>query len=93
MEFKLKSGRKLKIKDVSLDDRDTMLDGVSYKFDKDGNTTGMEAMHSTITKWIRMGIDGDTSDEVLKTFTMEERTETFLKIQGAIVMGEEKASS
>ena len=93
MEFKLKSGRKLKLKDVSLDDRDAMLDGVSYKFDKDGNTTGIEAMHSTITKWIRMGIDGDTSDEVLKTFTMEERTETFLKMQGAIVMGEEKASS
>ena len=30
MEFKLKSGKKIKLKDVSIDERDEMLDSVQY---------------------------------------------------------------
>ena len=92
MEFKLKSGRKLKLKDVSLDDRDAMLDGVEYQTDSNGKIIGVSMMNSTITKWLRLGLDGDTSDKTLKTFSFEERTEAFLKMQENIMMGEEKAS-
>ena len=92
MEFKLKSGRKLKLKDVTLDERDAMLDGVEYEYLESGEVKGIKTMHSTITKFLRLGLDGDTSDEFLKGFTFEERTETFLKIQSGILMGEENAS-
>ena len=30
MEIKLKGGKKLKIKDISIDERDSLLDSVSY---------------------------------------------------------------
>ena len=81
MEIKLKSGLKVKIKDVSLDERDEMLDGVQYEVDAKGTPTGMKMMHSTTTKWLRMGLDGDTSDKFLKSLTFDERTEIFLKMQ------------
>ena len=93
MDIKLKSGRKLKLKDVSLDERDEMLDGVEYETGDDGKIKGMRMMHSTITKWLRIGLDGDTSDKFLKKLSFEDRTEIFLKIQEDLLVGEEKASS
>jgi hypothetical protein len=48
--------------------------------------------NSTITKWIRTGLDGDTSDEFLKTLSMGDRTDIFLALQEYILVGEEKAS-
>ena len=92
MNLKLKSGLKLKLKDVSLDERDEMLDGVQYETNKDGKVQGMKMMHSTITKWLRIALEGDTSDEFLKKLSFEDRTEVFLKIQETLLMGEEKAS-
>ena len=93
MEFKLKSGRKLKLKDVSLDDRDELLDSVTYETNEDGSVSGVKMMNTTITKWLRLGLDGDTSDEFLKKLSFEDRTEVFLKMQDHIMMGEEKASN
>ena len=37
MEVKLKSGRKLKLKDISLDERDALLDAVEYTYKDDGS--------------------------------------------------------
>ena len=55
MEFKLKSKlSKIKLKDVSIDERDEMLDSVEYQYDAKGNPKGMKMMNSTITKWIRL---------------------------------------
>ena len=42
MEIKLKSGRKLKLKDVSIDERDEMLDAIEYEWDADGNPLKMK---------------------------------------------------
>jgi|TARA_R110000824_G_scaffold140305_2_gene306103 hypothetical protein len=92
MEFKLKSGKKIKLKDVSIDERDEMLDSVEYQYDAKGNPKGMKMMNSTITKWIRLSVDGDTSDEFLKTLTIEDRTEIFIKMQEYLLVGEKKAS-
>ena len=49
-------------------------------------------MNTTVTKWLRTGIDGDTSDKFLKTLTFEERVEIFTKMQESIMVGEGKAS-
>ena len=92
MEIKLDSGRKLKLKDVSLDERDELLDSVEYQFDKKGKVQNVKMMNTTITKWLRLGLDGDTSDDFLKSLTFEERTEIFLKMQDGILVGGGKAS-
>ena len=92
MEFKLESGSKIKLKDVSIDERDEMLDSVEYQYYAKGNPKGMKMMNSTITKWLRLCIDGDTSDEFLKTLTLKDRTDIFVKMQEYLLVGEEKAS-
>jgi hypothetical protein len=48
--------------------------------------------HSTITKWLRFGLEGDTSDDLLKTFTFDERAEVFQKMLPNLFVGEGKAS-
>ena len=92
MEFKLESGKKIKLKDVSIDERDEMLDSVEYQYDQKGNPKGMKMMNTTMTKWIRVGVDGDTSDKFLKTLSLEDRTEIFIKMQEYLLVGEKKAS-
>jgi len=93
MEIKLKSGRKIKINtNISLDDRDSLLDGIKYQVDKDGNVSGFECMNATVTKWLRLGLDGGNSDEELIKWSIEERTDAFLKIQKELTLGEGKAS-
>ena len=57
-----------------------------------GNPKGMKMMNSTITKWLRLSIDGDTSDEFLKTLTLQDRTDVFVKMQEYLLVGEKKAS-
>ena len=82
MEIKLKSGMKIKLKDVSIDERDEMLDAVEYDYTKDGEVLGVKMMHSTMTKWIRIGVDGDTSDKFLKKLTLQDRIEIFNVAKG-----------
>ena len=92
MEMKLKSGKKIKLKDVSIDERDEMLDSVEYQYDEKGSPKGMKMMNTTMTKWIRVGVDGDTSDKFLKSLTLSDRTEIFIKMQEYLMVGEEKAA-
>ena len=92
MEFKLKSGQKIKLKDVSIDEKDAMLDAVEYEFKENGDVQGVKMMHSTMTKWIRIGVDGDTSDEFLKKLSLQDKIDIFTKIQNLYLVGEEKAS-
>ena len=92
-KLKLKTGREINIKDVSLDDRDIMLDSVEYVYDDKGNVSGVKMMHSTITKWLRHGLNGQASDEFILGLSFEERTEIFLKMQEKLLTGEGNASS
>ena len=92
MEFKLKSGQKIKLKDVSIDEKDAMLDAVEYEFKENGDVQGVKMMHSTMTKWIRIGVDGDTSDEFLKKLSLQDKIDIFTKMQNLYLVGEEKAS-
>ena len=92
-KIKLKSGREVDIKDISLDERDEMLDSVEYVYDDKGNVNGVKMMHSTITKWLRFGLNGKADDEYILGLTFEERTEILLKMQDKLLMGEGTASS
>ena len=91
MEIKLKSGRKVKVKNITLDERDSLMDSIKYN-SVDGKIEGVQMMHSTMTQWMRTCIDGDTSDKTLMDFTLEEKTELFVELQNKFILGEGKAS-
>tara|TARA_R100000700_G_C3157447_1_gene134350 strand:- start:1021 stop:1320 length:300 start_codon:yes stop_codon:yes gene_type:complete len=91
-EVKLKNGKKVKLKELSLDDRDFLLDNTQYVMDK-GEIQEVKMMHSTLTKYLRTGIDGDTSDKTLMKMSFEDRVEIFKAIQGNMLLGEENPSS
>ena len=91
-EVKLKDGKKVKLKELSLDDRDFLLDNTQYVMDK-GEIQEVKMMHSTLTKYLRTGIDGDTSDKTLMKMPFEDRVEIFKAIQGNMLLGEENPSS
>ena len=91
MEIKLKGGKSLKVKNVTLDERDELLDAVKYSYNSKGDIQGVDMMHSTITKWIRTCIE-DSTDEFIMSLSIEDKTEIFSKLQESLIMGEGKAS-
>ena len=91
MEIKLKGGKKLKVKNISLDERDQLLDSVDYQYNEDGSSRGVKMMHSTMTKWLRTCLE-DSSDETIISFSLEDRTKIFTELQGLFFKGEGKAS-
>ena len=92
-KIKLTTGREIGIKDISLDERDEMLDSVEYVHNDKGDITGVKMMHSTITKWLRFGLNGKADDKYILGLTFEERTEIFLKMQEKLLTGEGNASN
>ena len=92
MEIKLEGGRKLKVKNITLDERDELLDSVSYEYNNDGSVRGVKMMYSTMTKWMRTCIDGDTSDKFLMGLSLDDKTQIFTKLQEMFFVGEGKAS-
>ena len=92
MDIKLKSGKKVKIKDISLDERDGMLDSLEMDYTKEGENTVIKAPHSTMTKWFRLALEEGSSDEFILSLKMEERTEIFTKLMSMVMVGEENAS-
>lgn len=90
---KLENGKTIKLKELTIDERDELLDGCKFTTDENGGIGGMEAPHSTMTKFIRLGVDGDTSDKFLKTLTFTDRTNIFTVMQKDMLgTGEDKPS-
>jgi len=91
MKVKLESGKEIELKDLSVDERDELLDSVKY--DMDGDSVKVKMMHSTMTKFIRIGLKGNITDKFLKELSFADKTEIFNKIQNECMnLGEEKAS-
>ena len=91
MKVKLESGREVELKDLSVDERDELLDSIQY--DNDGDNIKVKMMHSTMTKFIRIGVKGNITDKFLKELSFADKTEIFTKIQNECMnLGEEKAS-
>ena len=91
MEIKLEDKRVIKIKELTIDERDELLDACKFTQDDKG-ISGMEAPHSTMTKFIRIGVDGDTSDDFLKSLTFADRTQIFVEMQKGMLEGEKTPS-
>jgi len=91
MKVKLESVREVELKELSIDERDELLDSVEY--DMDGDSVKVKMMHSTMTKFIRIGLKGNITDKFLKELSFADKTEIFNKIQNECMnLGEEKAS-
>ena len=91
MKVKLESGKEVELKELSVDERDELLDSVEY--DTNGDNIKVKMMHSTMTKFIRIGAKGKITDEFLKGLSFADKTELFTKIQNDCMnLGEEKAS-
>ena len=93
MEVKISKKRSVKLKDLTVDESDELLDLVFGKLQEDGEGGyKMEAPNSTMTKFIRIGVDGDTSDDFIKTLSMTDRTTIFTEMQKVLGEGEGKPS-
>lgn len=92
MEFKTKSGKKVKFKDVSIDQRDELLDTLEYSYKENGDFKNIKMINTTMTKWMRIGLEGDITDDFLRTLSMQDRTEIFISMQEHLMLGEENAS-
>tara|TARA_R110002020_G_scaffold264219_4_gene478954 strand:+ start:94 stop:372 length:279 start_codon:yes stop_codon:yes gene_type:complete len=91
MKIKLESGREVELKELSVDERDELMDSVDY--DMEGESIKLKMMHSTMTKFIRIGVKDKVTDDFLKGLNFSEKTEIFTKIQDDCMnLGEEKAS-
>ena len=91
MKITLKSGNSYKLKSLSVDERDELLDSISYKT-KDGEIK-VQMMHSTMTKFLRVGLDQKVTDDFLINLNFEDKTEIFSAIQtNCMNLGEGKAS-
>lgn len=98
VEKKLRSGRKVKIKSMSVDQMDECADISEVIFDK-GSIKTIKNSSKARTKWIRCGLGGGdfneykedngvVSDSVIKQMTLEEKDELMAVIQEAQVLGE-----
>ena len=91
MKVKLQSGREVEIKNLSVDERDELLDNVETNTSEDG--VKIKALHSTMTKFIRMGVKG-SNDKFILSLSFAEKTEIFQLMQEEYLnLGEEKASN
>ena len=90
MKVKLESGQEIVIKDLSVDERDELMDNVETE--SDGDSLKIKAMHSTMTKFIRLGVE-KADDKFIKSLTFADKTEIFQIMQEEYLnLGEEKAS-
>ena len=91
MKVKLESGREVQFNELTIDERDELLDSVQYENDKDGGMR-ITMMHSTMTKFIRVGVK-NSDDKFIKSLKFNEKSEIFQKVQSEIMnLGEEEAS-
>ena len=90
MKVKLESGREVVLNDLTVDERDELLDSVEYDNSKSGVKVKM--LHSTMTKFIRLGVK-NSDDKFIKSLKFAEKSEIFQKMQGDLLnLGEEEAS-
>ena len=92
MEIKLENGKKVKLKELTVDEKDSLLDSCEFIYNNKGEYTGMKAVHSTMTKFIRVGVDGDTSDKFISALTFADKTNIFKQMQKFLLEGEGKPS-
>ena len=104
IEKTLKSGRKVKIKDISIDKIDELKDIPEVIFYEKNNSKTIKNINKARTAWLREGIGGGdfkdwkpnggvAPDNVLKQLTNEEQLDLYNLIQLAQSINPKKPSS
>ena len=92
MEFKTKSGKKVKFKELSVLElcrlKDVLHNSTDFSSEDNKFTAPFECMY----RWLSTGIEGFT-DELFTSLGEDDRVEIFIKMQNHYIMGEQKASS
>jgi hypothetical protein len=89
-EVTLSSGKKAKVREMSVDDIDYCNDIPQLVYDGDEVKT-IRNLSKARTAWLRKGIE-DCDDKFIKSMSEEDKTELSLKVQEYQNMGEEKPS-
>tara|TARA_R110002020_G_scaffold237025_1_gene449300 strand:+ start:1033 stop:1296 length:264 start_codon:yes stop_codon:yes gene_type:complete len=85
-DIKLKSGKEVKIKEMSVDDMDFCNDIPEMKYDGD-TLVAIKHLAKARTAWIRKGTD-NADDKFIKSLTDDEKNELSVAIQGYQRLGE-----
>ena len=85
-DLKLATDKKVKIKEMSVDDIDFCNDVPEMKYDNDQLVT-IKNLAKARTAWIRKGVDG-ADDNFIKALTDDEKNELSLAVQEYQRLGE-----
>ena len=81
MKVKLQSKKEIEIKDLTVDERDELLDNVVTE--TDGESVKIKAMHSTMTKFIRIGVKG-ADDKFIKSLVYQHiKFDTWIRVNSS----------
>ena len=89
-EVTISSGKKAKVREMSVDDIDYCNDIPQLVYDGDEVKT-IRNLSKARTAWLRRGIEA-CDDKFIKSMSEEDKTELSLKVQEYQNMGEEKPS-
>ena len=91
-KIKLKSGREIVIKDISLDEESEIMDTTRRTLDADGNVVS-EMEYTAMIKFLRMSLNGKSDDKFIKSLSYQEKAEIYNHFQQSVITGEGTASS
>ena len=90
MEVKLEDGRKFKLRNVTLDERDRLMDTLEYNYGEDGSIISLKVINATATEWFRTCLEKNSDKDI--SFNYNDKLELFGKLQNLFMQGEDKAS-
>ena len=92
MEFKTKSDKKVKFKEISVLELCKLKDILHNSTDFNSEDNKFTAPFECMYRWLSTGLKGFT-DELFTSLSEDDRVEIFIKMQDHFIMGEQKASN
>ena len=90
-KIKLKSGREVQLKQLSLDDEAAVVDTGKSSVDANGNLVH-EMQNTAMLKYLRLALNGQ-GDDYIRSLSMAEKSEIYTLFINRLLEGEGKASS
>ena len=92
MEFKTKSGKKVKFKEISVLELCKLKDILHNSTDFNSEDNKFTAPFECMYRWLSAGIE-KFSDDFFTSLSEDDRVEIFVKMKDHFIMGEQKASN
>ena len=92
-KIKLKSGREIELKELSLEEEAAVMDSLKQRVDKDGILI-TEMQNTTMLKYLRLCLNGKgDDDDYIRSLSYADKIEIYTRFQDRYLAGEEKTSS